>query len=217
MAGIKAKPNPAERIAALGQKRTALAVERSHLEGRLNAARAVVAGYDAARQGAAGDERRLEEARRELDQAKVALEDLPSDIATLRVDEAGLEVAAGAVRDSDEGIAFYEAKAAELSRVAEQKQVAAEQACDELHAARNAAEFAWGAITTSRKNRGEEEQAPQRVPHHDVNKPLSSHVGHAYPWPGGLRPEDREVPAAPTRQGKTSLGVREALLQIDGR
>jgi hypothetical protein len=104
-----------------------------------------------------------------------------------------IEAEIHAIRASEDGIAYFTAKAEEASRAAEAARAAAEQSCNALKAAWKDALSQWGQLRTAYKRRGEGEWAPRDVPWPGFQPPVGSGLGHTRPWPGGLRPDSTEA------------------------
>ena len=198
----KAK-NPQERIEELHQERVRIAGERHGLEAQLAAAQALIDGFPDLHRQALVDAARgrgdaVADVEREASQAQHTIAVVTPRVRALREAEVEAGSEMDAVRASDEGIAFFTARAEEASATAEVLTISAEEACSALRAAWMQAETEWGQVRRAYKRNGDDEGAPREVPRPHMPGPIATADSHKRPWPGGRRPEDEPRTAART-------------------
>ena len=192
---------PEKRIEELRRERLRIAGERHTIDAEMTAAQAAVDAFPDRHQQALVDEARgrgeaVREVEAEAAQARATVAGRKARSQALSAAEKEIGGEIDAIFASDEGIAYFTARAEEASRATEGARTAAEDASSALKVAWMDAESQWGLLRRAWKRRGEEEGAPRLVPRPDFPAPVGGGLGHINPWPGGLRPEDRQQASA---------------------
>lgn len=185
---------PDRRISKLRDERDRIAVERDRVEAELRDAHRAKDEIPSRKETAilARARGRGAESPEAIDKDADRLRRLISDreieaAALLKAErEIGREI--GDIFESDEGLAFYSARAheASLHAVAAREEANAAIAC--AADAWREAERQWLAIRQAHIHRGE--PVPKHVPSPAFNPLIDRHMEHWEPWPGGRRPDD---------------------------
>ncbi len=212
--------NPEQAISELQAERSRLAGERHELAVALQDAKAVLAAAPEVRRralvdAARGRGDRVAHAEAEIARAEAAVGELTPRVDALRVAEEEIGEEARAVFESDEGVAFFTAKATRASEEAAAARVIAEAAYRDLRSAWLESERQWGELRRAARHRGEEESAPREVPRPEFLPPIPTATAHYGPWPGGSRERhEQERDAVERRRSNPppKVSTREAIV-----